>query len=207
MKYILSIVSLLLSGFAVASSLPDNLYFHAMQDEMARSKKELKLPGEVKPFYIAYWVDVSEKQVFAAQLGALVSAVAEQEKLNTPTVRTGVYMYAGDARHNSSGLAEEGMGWGFNHLPVGLMTSQNSYESLRDSLWYLTDKGYVNAVKRAERKAALKRDKQLRTQEPEFSRASHAQFIDTITPFVPRERAIYNKWVKQLSAAGKKYSY
>ena len=205
MKYRLLIVFLLMSSLTTAVSLPENIYFRAMRDEMARSKKDLRLPGEVKPFYIAYRVDVTQKQVFSARLGALVSEISEQEKQNTPSVRTAVYLYAGDSKHNSSGLDEPARL--LHNQAIGRSSSMNSYDSLRDNLWYLTDREYVNAVKRAERKAALKRDKQLRTQEPEFSYAPRAQFVDTIASFVPRERAHYNKWVKQLSAEGKKYSY
>jgi len=183
-----------------AATLPDNIYFRAMQDEMNRSKKELRLPDDVKPFYIAYRVTVNEQQTFSANLGALTSQVNDDEKQNSPQVRAAVYLYAGDAKQNSSGLGERDRSF------LQSRTVDN-YGSLREILWYLTDREYIRAAKRAERKTALKREKNLTAQEPEFSRAPQASFIDDITAFVPYDRAPYNALVKELSEQGKKYPY
>ena len=200
MKYGFLTVCLFASVLLQAGALPDNIYFRAMHDEMTRSKKQLRLPGEVKPFYMAYLVQVSEKQNFAAEMGALIGQVSPVQLENTPQVQAAVYIYAGDEKQNSSGLAEK-------DRTFSQTASQNSYASLRESLWYLTDREYIRAAKRAEHKAAVKRDKQLPPQEPEFSRVPQAQFADSLTPFSARERAVYNALVEELSAQGKQYPY
>ncbi|MBO7238729.1 MAG: hypothetical protein J6U96_05605 [Elusimicrobiaceae bacterium] len=191
---------ILFAGNLYAAALPDNIYFRAMQDEMQRSKKELHLPGEVKPFYIVYRIEIGQAQVFVGKLGALVSQVDEKQKENTPQVQVSVYLYAGDSKQNSSGLEEK-------NKTFSQARALNSYESLRDNLWYLTDREYIRAAKRAEHKDAIKRNKQLPAQEPEFSRAPQAQFVDELTDFEPRSRADYNKLVQELSAQGKRYDY
>ena len=200
MKYAWLICLLSVTGLLSAAQLPDNIYFRAMQDEMTRSKKQLRLPGEVKPLYIAYVIEVTDRQDFSAQLGALTGAVGITEPENTPDVQVAVYIYAGDEKNNSSGLEEQ-------NKRFGQSSSRNSYTSLREDLWYLTDREYIRAAKRAERKAAIKRDKQLPAQEPEFSRAPQAYFTEELTPFVPRDRAVFNALVQELSAQGKQYSY
>ncbi len=200
MRHLFLAVALFVTGPLCAAVLPDNVYFRAMADEMQRSKKELRLPGEVKPFYVAYRINVTQRQVFEGELGALVSQTDENQKENTPRVLVGVYLYAGNAKENSSGLEEENMS--FNQW-----RSLGSYESLRYSLWYLTDLEYVRAAKRAEKKIAIKRNKHLSAHEPEFSRAPQAQFIDELTDFQPHPRADYNALVQELSAQGKSYPY
>lgn len=200
MKRFLLFFILLTAVALPGAQLPNNVYFRAMQDEMARSKKQLRLPTEVKPFYIAYFTEVTQKQNFSAEMGALTGPVGLTEPENTPQVQVGVYLYAGDEKHNSSGLDEVNKRFEQN-------ASQDSYAALRENLWYLTDREYVRAVKRAERKAAIKREKQLPPQEPEFSRAPHAQYVEELTAFVPRDRAVYNEFVKELSAQGKQYPY
>ncbi len=183
-----------------AETLPDNIYFRAMQDEMNRSKKELRVKGSAKPFYIAYRVRrPSPSQEIAADLGQLFPL---QEENKFTGVGISVYIYAGDKQNNSSGYEDD-----YYARTVLAGRTGDSYESVRDALWQLTDLEYVKASNVAEKKEAYKRRKNV-TQEPaDFSRAPQGKYVEEIAALSPRAVAQYAPLLQALSNQTAAYPY
>lgn len=200
MKRFLILILLFCAGMMAAESLPDNMYFRAMNDEMQRSKKKLHIAGQPGPLYIAYRIKEEPFQRFAADLGVLKPCHKPQWNNEKPSVS--VYIYSGDKQNNSSGYEPKQA-----KVYIAEKVAKGSYDSVREKLWQLSDEEYVASSKMAEEKAAIKRDKQMQEMEAEFSQAPKAHFVEPIKPFVPRDPEVYSNLVKELSAEGKEYPY
>lgn len=200
MKRFLLVGLLFCALTAPAAQLPDNIYFRAMHDEMQRSKKQLHIAGQASPLYIAYRVTKNSGQFFSASLGTIKPYDAPQRSSVEPKVS--VYIYSGDKHNNSSGYIPPQ-----SRLYIVEQFTKDSYDAVREKLWWLGNEEYIFSSKLAEEKAAVKRDKQMQNLEAEFSKAPRAHFVETIEPFVVRDEKTYTALVQELSAEGKKYSY
>lgn len=182
-----------------APALPDNVYFRAMQDEMNRTKKELRVAGSAKPFFIGYRLERRTEQTFSASMGAAYPG--QGEVLSDLSAR--VYIYAGNAKENSSGFLD-----GFYvYYPVEFSGVADSYAAIRQTLWQLTDLEYVKAATKAEKKEAYRRQKNLPDDLPDFSSAPRGTYAQEIQPFQPGGAAYYEKLAQELSAPGKSLPY
>lgn len=202
MKKLLSLFLICGVSAVGAATLPDNMYFRAMQEEMKRTQKQLRLPDSARPFYTTYLVRRTEKEIFRANLGQEDA----QLKKEPVTLKAWVQMYAGDSKHNSSHFQTyrwKGDSGRHNEYSGGDILG-DSYESLRTGLWQLTDNLYLNVAKTASKKEAYRRQKKLPNDMPDFSKAPKASFVDTITPYQAADATKWRKLVEELSAAGAK---
>jgi predicted Zn-dependent protease len=110
----------------------------AMEDELARSMKDLRMGDEPRPYYIAYTVSDTWQATTSATLGATTSAHAYRGRLLRTEVRVG------DANFDNSNF--EG-GANVESLPI-----EDDYAALRRELWLRTDEAYKNAVETLARK-------------------------------------------------------
>jgi len=199
-KYSYLILTLLWGASLAAVNLPDNIYFHAMQDEMARTKKELHVKGSAKPFYIAYRLLRPQiTQEFAADLG---QPYPLQNPVSFNGVTVSVYIYAGDKKNNSSGYEDD-----YYARTVLAGRTADSYASLRDALWQLTDLEYVKASNVADKKAAYKRRKNLTREPTDFSAAPKSSFVEEIPPLNLPPEAELEALVQKLSNQSAQYPY
>ena len=182
-----------------AAQLPDNMYFRAMNDEMRRTQKQLRVKGSPKPYFTAYKVIASSSQNFSAQFGAPYAVREEPQTL----LEAAVYTYAGDAKNNSSGFVNNA----YYYRPASASSVPASYEGLRRMLWRLTDSAYVAAGDSYEKKMAYKRQKNLTDDLPDFSKSPKASYVEEIMPFPKADAAQYQQLVNELSALGKRLPY
>ena len=54
MKRVILFLAFLISLSLSAHSLPEHVYFQAMNDELMRTQKQLRVKGSSSPFFIAY---------------------------------------------------------------------------------------------------------------------------------------------------------
>ncbi len=195
MRNLYALVCCFLSVCALGAQLPDNVYFRAMQDEMQRTKKELRVKGSAKPFFTAYRLQRMTRQHFGASMGEAYPG--RSEAVVSPLSVT-VYIYAGDARHNSSGFVDDY----YTHAALS-GSAADSYGALRQVLWRLTDVEYVKASNVADKKEAYKRRKNMPDDLPDFSFAPRTGFAEDIPPFERQDGAVYTALAAELSAAGK----
>ncbi|MFT3789846.1 MAG: metallopeptidase TldD-related protein [Rudaea sp.] len=105
----------------------------AMSDEMQRSMRSLQLPGEARPYFIAYQVERVEMLDVQASLGAVGFSGERGWRYARVDVRVG------DAHLDSSRMA--GRAPIYVELPV-----EDDYEGIRRALWLATDAAYKRAV-------------------------------------------------------------
>ena len=118
------------AGFAQAV---DDTVQRAMNDELQRSMQSLQLPGEVKPYFIAYQVEDVDVLDVQASLGAVGFSGERGWRYARVDVRVG------DAKLDSSRMA--GRQPIFVELPV-----EDDYEGVRRALWLATDRAYKRAL-------------------------------------------------------------
>ena len=199
MRKSLFVLLVLLAGSVTAAPLPDNIFFRAMQDEMQRTQKELRVPGSPKPFFTAYKIIYSTSQNFEALFGV---PYAREEEPKTNLTAMG-YIYAGTARTNSSGFDNDM----YYYRPLVSSAGPLSYEGLRRLLWRLTDSEYIFASTSYERKEAYKRQKNIIDPLPDFTASAKASYVQDIPAFPKIDAATSQKLVEELSALGKELSY
>ncbi len=202
MKKIFLLLGLFLPlGAVSAAQLPQNVYFRAMADEMQRTKKQLRVPGAVKPFFTVYRLTESESAAVSSVLGVPAQSIAPERSVSAQ-----VYMYAGDAQNNSSGFLDAHR-YGFPSLVQQTQAVPLSYEGIRRALWKLTDLAYVQASGLYEKKKDYKRRKGLKEQVPDFSSAPRAAYTEEADGLPPIDWAAYQNWANELSSMAKKYPY
>ena len=111
----------------------------AMEDELARSMKELHMgDDEPRPYFIAYTISDLNQATTSATLGAMTAAHAYRGRL----LRT--EMRVGDANFDNSNF--EG-GTQVEAIPI-----EDDYAALRREIWLRSDEAYKNAVETLARK-------------------------------------------------------
>jgi TldD protein len=143
-------VSLLLLWSLAASPGPD-VVRQAMSDEMARTMKELQIPGEPRPHHVVYVITDSEQATAGAIFGASMGVSSRRWRNLRVEVRVG------DRNFDSGNFVESVFSADFpSPLPI-----EDDALALRRELWLRTDDVFKRAVdaigkKRAAEKAQAK---------------------------------------------------
>ncbi len=129
----------------------------AMQQELARERDLLQLPGLQRPYFIEYRLDDFQTYEAVANFGALTSEQRQHQRIVRVSVRVGDY--------TSDSSSSRGDG------SVELAPEDNDPGALRYALWTTTDEAYKNALRAyAAKQAQLKRFEKPPT-EKDFSAA------------------------------------
>lgn len=197
----LSIISLFFSGVLFAAPLPDNLFFRAMQDEMQRSLKQLRLKDHPNPHYIAYFLRHFHTVEIRANMGALAPAVYNPQ--NAGELLAEVFVSVGNDKQDNLGFADiEEDGWNANvDLPYSWPII--GYEALRQRLWKLTDRAYLKAADLYKKKQAYKQKKNIQQTLPDVIPAPMAHYQEEIPPFVFPDISRLQEEVRQISTLAK----
>jgi predicted Zn-dependent protease len=111
----------------------------AMEDELARSMKDLRMgEDEPHPYYIGYTISDLEQATTSATLGAITAAHAYKGRLLRTEIRVG------DAGFDNTNF--EG-GASVESIPI-----EDDYAALRREIWLRSDEAYKSAVETLARK-------------------------------------------------------
>jgi hypothetical protein len=157
----------------------DSPVFTAMQDEMARSMRDLRLADQPSPYYIEYEVRDRAATRVTARLGALV------EDLNAHNRTLRVAVRVGDYAFDSSLFNAPPVGSGVLQLSADGSTTlplDDSYGPMRRQMWLATDTAYKRAVGVFARKRAAFQNRAAGEELPDFSRE---QPVETLLPGLP----------------------
>ena len=172
-------VLVLILPLAQPPQAQDSPIFTAMQDEMARSMRDLRLADQPSPYYIEYEVRDRAATRVTARLGALV----EDLNLHNRTLRVAVRVgdYAFDSSLFNAPIAGSGVlqlsADGSTTLPL-----DDSYGAMRRQMWLATDTAYKRAVGVFARKKAAFQNRAAGEELPDFSRE---QPMETLLPGLP----------------------
>ncbi len=190
---------------AFATTIPDNMYFNAMKDELKRSMAKLHRPGVEKPYFIAYKLEQWEKPyAISASLGSLYPMLLRDSQLSA-------YAWAdiGSTKNSSVGHMHEGMYAQKAYRPRSSRSVPKSYDGIRTALWRLTDNAYTFAAEVYQQKQAYKRTKQVANKDnlPDVIPVKQAAYIEEIPPAPEYDLEQLQTWVKEQSALGKQYPF
>lgn len=136
------------SSFAAAgpTMLPqdDAAVRRAMEDEMARTLKDLKTGNEAPPYFLRYVVADADRTWVNARLGSVV----DEEKRPSRSIH--IELRVGSADDDNTNFVGSSPGGSAS------VTREDDYGVLRRDFWQLTDREYKDALHAISRKRASK---------------------------------------------------
>ena len=197
---------LILPCVAVAKPLPDNIYFRAMNDEMQRAIKELRLKDHPDPYYIAYWLRRNYNWEVEADMGTLTPLVYDPADQGRWTAET--FVSVGSDKQDGLGFSDtEPFSWQLRQAELPQGYPAPGYDSIRQYLWWLTDTAYVQAANLYKKKKSYKQKKNIHDTLPDVMPAKPAYFVEDIVPFVHPDVTVLQRSVKEWSSLGKTLPY
>ena len=184
MKRILCLLLLGSATICFGTPVENEVYFRAMKDEMNRTLKELRLPGEAKPFYVAYLIRERFQFRREASLGTLMTVFPLEHDLFVQGV-----VEVGTEQDSSRGFARSEE----RRIP-GLWTPV-SYEGLRTQLWKLSNRLYLDSLERYKQKKAYLRTKNIQNKLPDWVPAKQGVSIEEITPWQQPDSVLVEAWL------------
>ena len=128
---------------ATPATLPADPLLRAMQQELAREREQLLLPGMQRPYFIEYRLEDIHTEELVANYGALTGETENRQRIVRVEVRIGDYKMDSSSARGSGSLA--------------LAPDDNDPDALREALWTATDEAYKAALRSyAAKQAALK---------------------------------------------------
>ncbi len=143
------IFNLVLPAFS-QPKVNEDIIFRAVEDEMARTVKDLKFKDFDKPYFLEYIVEDVDMLTITATFGAIKKSSRDQSRILFTEVRIGDYDL------DSAGE--------FSFKLPYPMPLDDDYTSLRRSVWYVTDRSYKQAIDMFE---MIKADKRNSTEDEE----------------------------------------
>lgn len=206
MKRLLSLLLIFSVLPLVGADLPDNMYFRAMNDEMQRSLRELRLKDHPVPYYLAYQLDHLVQVDISADMGTVAPALYEPAAYKS--LLAAVFVSVGSDKQDGLGFSDaEPYSWNYYNAQLDKMFTYPSYDAIRQRLWKLTDKGYLQAADLYKKKKVYKAQKNIRDTLPDVVAEKPAQWTEEIVPFVWPDTERLQKYVRQISALGKNLPY
>ena len=167
-----------------AQSGSDDPMLKAMQEELAREKSKLVLPGMLAPYFIEYRMDDFSSYEALANYGALTREEQGHQRVVRVTVRVGTY-----ERDSSSGRGDG---------VVQLAPQDNDPDALKYALWIATDDAYKSALRAyTAKQAALERFQSNRS-EDDFSKEKPATHVEPLAK-IDLDRAEWRKRIIEAS--------
>jgi len=173
-----------------AKSAPgsDDPILRDLQEEMARSKAQLRLDNMAAPYFIDYRVVEIDDWEADAALGGLRSETHSQIRFLLVQVRLGDYKLDSSSAHGEGAIE--------------VVPLDNDEHAFRFQVWSATDKAYKQAVEALTDKQA--RLKQLTIDHPvdDFARADAVQSVEPLV----RLKLEHDPWLKMLRDASGIYT-
>jgi len=145
---------------------------HAMSDELARAKSELRLKGLIDPFFIAYTVADQSKLEISASNGALTLSDDSRERRENVRLLVNNYQFNDENFNDNTGF------FSFSSAPDNTLPLDDDYVGIRRVLWLSTDDLFKAANESFTKKKAAFEHKQLSDELrnlPDFSQAPAIQ--------------------------------
>ncbi|MCQ2410364.1 MAG: metallopeptidase TldD-related protein [Elusimicrobiaceae bacterium] len=201
-RFLIGLIGLCYAGVSWAGPLPDNMYFRAMHDEMQRSLANLHLKDHPRPYYMYYLVREVHSVVVKANMGTLAPALYDENELGSLSAE--VFVSVGSDKQDGLGFSDvQRNSWEYlsTQIPYGFPSP--GYDGLRQTLWQLTDKAYLQAADLYKKKKVYKQKKNIHDTLPDVVPEKPGYFVEPIPPFAWPDIAQLQKQVREISALGK----
>jgi len=175
-------------GLAGTLQAQEQVIFAAMQDELQRSMKELRIAGQPAPYYIAYQVDELSARRVTARLGEVTEDGSARNRTLRVEVRVGDYAFDSSRfvslDRNAGLLASETLS-----APL-----DDDYDVMRRQIWLLTDGAYKRAVKIFAAKKAAYQNRSPGELIADFSKSAPVERL--LAPVLPA--TAWTDWTERL---------
>lgn len=195
-KVLFILVSFVTVSALQAATLPDNVYFRAMKDEMDRTMKEYKVEKGPELFYLAYKLQLNQSAEASASFGEHFP-FDQSENLEVM-----VQANVGSYKNDSLGFFSDTSRY------KGITFASHIYEGIRQSLWLVSFSQIIQQQKSYEEKQAYKKQKQIKQDNfYDFAPVKPSSYVEELTEFVPPSQEHLEKLAEKLSARGKEYPF
>lgn len=178
MEYKIFALILLLAINLDFSIAKEQVVFSAIKKELQRSMTELQQENAPPLYYVSYSVVERKNSTVSAAFGKIKSAKAEQSRALDIDLRVGDHKF--DNTHIIRGDQFQFSGFKSTFdLPI-----EDDEKSIRNAVWFITDKAYKNAIERYE-KAYSNRAVKVQEEDTsaDFSKEVPARFSNEIKEF------------------------
>jgi TldD protein len=162
------IVCGLFSSLLFAQEQPSPV-LQAMQDELARSTKLLKLEKEKPPYYVAYRIDDVENITITGRFGAIIEDATNHDRTLYTNLRVGSYDF-----DNSNFVAMPSYDYSFGGTMenIARLPLEDDYPAIRQKIWLATDAAYKEAFDVLSKKKSAIEHKEITEKIPDFSKSN-----------------------------------
>jgi len=156
-----------------SSSIEENgkSIMKALEEELNRSMKRLKMSDHSPPYFISYTVRDIEETNINARYGSIYYSETTRVRLQYPQIRVGTYKFD-SSKSREIGVEFELIDQYDYYLPLN-----NDIDALRNRLWLVTDQKYKEALSSYFRKKAKNVYRPKKDEADDFSRESPHIFI------------------------------
>jgi TldD protein len=127
-----------------SKALKSDAVLRAMQDELDRTMKDLKLPNHPLPYFGSYQVTDEEHLQVSASFGAVQNSHRYFARGSDVTLRVGDKTLDNTAGVSGGMFSLSGLSG------AGTLVTDDNYDALRYGLWMQTDRAYKHAVESLE---------------------------------------------------------
>lgn len=196
-KIILFVTVLLCTNVVFGGSLPNNIYFKAMRDEMNRTLKELHEKGAPKINFVSY------KMVKSTPLFSLDSSLGSFYPVNREhNARLALWTTVSVGNNQQDSLGMDG------GTPVFQRNVADSYDGIRRDLWEATAYAYFQALDSYQQKQTYNQQKNKKQEYPDVIPAVQSNYVEKIQEVIPYGRLTHlQELLQRLTDKGNQYSY
>lgn len=161
----------------------ESVIFKAMQDELNRSVKSLKMKKMSSPYYLAYMVEDNEQMIINASFGAITGSDYYKSRILNTDLRVGNYELDNSnfisSRYLFSSTIES------SRLPI-----EDDYDAIRYEIWLTTDKAYKNALETLSKKQAVLKNRIVKEKIADFTRAKATTYEEPVMKFTADKKEL-----------------
>jgi len=143
----------------------------ALEQELKRSMKRLKMADYSSPYFISYTVKDIEDTTINARYGSIYYSETSRARFQYPQVRVGTYKFD-SSRNREIGLEFELIDQYDQYLPLN-----NDIDAIMNRLWLVTDQKYKEALSSFFRKKAKNVYRPKKDEADDFSKESSHIYI------------------------------
>ncbi|HON55120.1 MAG TPA: metallopeptidase TldD-related protein [Bacteroidales bacterium] len=173
--------------------------FKAMQDEMTRTKNELKLPGALPTYFVGYTIAENKYISIISSLGTITyTKESPRERVNSVKLYVGDNNFSSDYSYSGNGIRSN-----------TLMTRDDSYDHIRYSFWQTSDLAYKFAVEVYNSKKSAVKTATISEEEKALPDMLPISYPEVSTPVIPEfnlNRKSYQDLANKLSKIFCNYS-
>ncbi len=181
-----------------------DIILEAMEAELARSVKELKLPNFKKPYFISYSVGDSRAYAVEAKYGALFNKNDLKNRMAYVEVRVGDYQLDSSILDKYEAFFDSD-DFGIDVYSLRSAPIEDDIDALRFALWRQTDYKYKKAIKTYNKKLGKLADSMADDRDvPDFSREEAHKYFHKSMNFT-LDKKYWDDLIRKESAYFKKY--